>query len=838
MPLNPDGVPAGFTSQAGATAYLIDPGGAYSPAAASAATTDPAGTSGGADTSIPITGVTSEIVDPADTLSGAGASAPTTDPAGRRRAAGASAPTLVAPGTDFPATGAASSAAEIVGPAGAYSLAGASAATINAADRDRAAASALTLAAPDASFPATAATSAAAEIVDPADTSSGASAATIDAAGASASTLASPDASIPATGATSAAAQIVSPPGTYLPPGATAPIADPGGTYSGAGASAPTTDPAGTYSSPYALNRLIIIWQQNTPANVVLSFDSVVAVENYYGVTSPEAALAKEFFAGYAGTTATLSFTRYGNGQRPHLLGANISSLTLPDLQSINGTLTLTFDGFTYSGYVDLSGVASFSDAALKIKDAINSHLQVAAVTTGSSITKKSVSFTGYTGATGNSAHLYVTSVSSGTIEIGGVVSGHGLAAGAQIIDQLNGTPGGPGEYSFFQFSGAVPASEAMTETYGELTVGSVTQGHGTGTVAVGERVTGAGVPPLTAIDTNISGDGPGSKWVVNNALNVAGDITMTAPSLTVENQFYAGATENNDFFEIQPNGVFGFDHNRSYLSYMGGTAADALGLTQASGAINSSPGGQHLSVANYMNHIVQDETNQFGQPVQFGSFQSNEPRLDQDLAAWAQSIGGDGYQFLTSNLTTPPAGSSTPVTDPAGTYSPAGASAPTPATPGTSRRFLKGPFTSEKGFDTAIDSVNASTAIQDEAETYEARVWASDALSKYLAPYGQGLYGPGLEFWVESPTLQINVQVEPTPSTLPPGLTQSESVFLQDINSIEPDTLVANAAYNDTQQAYAGSLGLGATAAASGNTIWAYVYGPETTTIMMVHPT
>ena len=243
----------------------------------------------------------------------------------------------------------------------------------------------------------------------------------------------------------------------------------------GAGASAPTTDPAGTYSSPYALNRLIIIWQQNTPANVVLSFDSVVAVENYYGVTSPEAALAKEFFAGYAGTTATLSFTRYGNGQRPHLLGANISSLTLPDLQSINGTLTLTFDGFTYSGYVDLSGVASFSDAALKIKDAINSHLQVAAVTTGSSITKKSVSFTGYTGATGNSAHLYVTSVSSGTIEIGGVVSGHGLAAGAQIIDQLNGTPGGPGEYSFFQFSGAVPASEAMTETYGELTVGSVT---------------------------------------------------------------------------------------------------------------------------------------------------------------------------------------------------------------------------------------------------------------------------------------------------------------------------------------------------------------------------
>ncbi len=115
--------------------------------------------------------------------------------------------------------------------------------------------------------------------------------------------------------------------------------------------------------------------------------------------------------------------------------------------------------------------------------------------------------------------------------------------------------------------------------------------------------------------------------------------------------------------------------------------------------------------------------------------------------------------------------------------------------------------------------ALNAGTGIQNEAKTYEARVWGSDA-PKYVARYGQGLYGPGLEFWVESPKLQINVQVEPTPSTLPPGLTQSESVFLQDINSIEPDTLVANAAYNDTQQAYAGSLGLGATAAASGNTI------------------
>ena len=305
----------------------------------------------------------------------------------------------------------------------------------------------------------------------------------------------------------------------------------------------------------------------------------------------------------------------------------------------------------------------------------------------------------------------------------------------------------------------------------------------------------------------------------------------MTAPSLTVENQFYKGATENNDFFEIQPNGVFGFNSLPSSMSYVGGTAAVALGLTQASGAIDSSPGDLRMSVAQYMDDIL-NETNQFGQPVEFGSFQSTEPRLDAPLAAWAQSIEGDGYQFLSSHLTTPPAGSSAPVTDPAGTYSPAGASAPTFASPGTRARGIhfRGPLLAQSAFDTAIDAINTSKAIQDEAKTYEANVWGS-TVSKYVAPYEAGL-----QFWAESPEFQINVQVL-GPMSVPSNATQSESVLHQEINSIEPDTLVANRTYNDINKAYAGSLGQGAIAEASGNTLWAWVFEPTTTTVMMVHP-
>ena len=116
----------------------------------------------------------------------------------------------------------------------------------------------------------------------------------------------------------------------------------------------------------------------------------------------------------------------------------------------------------------------------------------------------------------------------------------------------------------------------------------------------------------------------------------------------------------------------------------MGGTAAGALGLTQASGAFVSSPGQIVTDPSAWMNNFVQNESDQFG------SFQTDWQQLAQlapeqqdALEAWAQSTGGQ-FQFL-QNYTgsTPPAGSSTATVDPAGTYSGAGASAPTLAQPG-----------------------------------------------------------------------------------------------------------------------------------------------------------
>ena len=103
---------------------------------------------------------------------------------------------------------------------------------------------------------------------------------------------------------------------------------------------------------------------------------------------------------------------------------------------------------------------------------------------------------------------------------------------------------------------------------------------------------------------------------------------------------------------------------------------------------------------------------------------------------------------------------------------------------------------------------------------------------SKFVAPCGQGL-----EFWIETPTLQINVQVEPTPSPLPTGLTQSESVFQSEINAAEPDTLVASTLSNDIHLAYRGSLGSGAAVMTDGTTAFGSVYEPTVMTTIMVYP-
>ena len=144
-----------------------------------------------------------------------------------------------------------------------------------------------------------------------------------------------------------------------------------------------------------------------------------------------------------------------------------------------------------------------------------------------------------------------------------------------------------------------------MTESYGVLTVGSVVSG----TVAVGQRVTGAGVLlPITAIDANISGSGNGSTWLVNNAQTVGGpggeSMTMLATPLVVN---YNSLGERN-FFEIQPNGQFGYDYNQSTLR-LRQRPPRTDGPDASVASPRSSTGGAARSATAYMNNLVQGES-------------------------------------------------------------------------------------------------------------------------------------------------------------------------------------------------------------------------------------
>ena len=368
--------------------------------------------------------------------------------------------------------------------------------------------------------------------------------------------------------------------------------------------SASLPESAKAQSNPYALDRLFLAQSQQQPLYEVLSFDDATQVENYYGVGTEEARLAAEFFKGCDACGANMLFTRLPIlSARAHLVGGNVTNLA--QLQAIkSGSLSITSQGYNYfAPSINLSGVTSFKNAAVVIQNALNKNLPTAAVTTGSSIKPVSVAFTGSV----NNLLLTVFEAPSGGIQVGSIITGRGIPAGAQITSQVNGTPGGAGVYGLYVPEGHI-STESLTDSYGELTVGSTTSG----TVAIGQQVTGPpGILPNTAIEAHLSG----STWLVNFAQTVANQsMTMTGAPLSVDYTPVTGKTADRGFFSVQQNGDYLY--NSSSLTYMGGTAANSLGLTQAYGAYLMSQGEivppTDASISAWMNNLISVEGGQF----------------------------------------------------------------------------------------------------------------------------------------------------------------------------------------------------------------------------------
>jgi hypothetical protein len=134
------------------------------------------------------------------------------------------------------------------------------------------------------------------------------------------------------------------------------------------------------------------------------------------------------------------------------------------------------------------------------------------------------------------------------------------------------------------------------------------------------------------------------------------------------------------------------------------------------------------------MNNLVQNELNQFGSyQATWETLAQLDPNYLGDLAAWAQ-LTESPYQFLSqSTNTTPPAGSSMPVTDPAGTYSGPGASAPTIDPAGTySLAGASAPTLAQPGY--YVPTAGASSETRDDPGYYTPYPGATEEI-KALPP-------------------------------------------------------------------------------------------------------
>jgi hypothetical protein len=146
------------------------------------------------------------------------------------------------------------------------------------------------------------------------------------------------------------------------------------------------------------------------------------------------------------------------------------------------------------------------------------------------SITPATASFTGSIApATApGPAVMTVTAMGSGSVVVGGALSGATLAAGTTVQAQLSGTPGGIGTYAVTPIQTA--PSTSISETYGLMTVTAVAFG----TILTGAAVFGTGVAAGTSITALGSGTGGDGTYVVSPSQTFASG-TMSAGAKTIQ---------------------------------------------------------------------------------------------------------------------------------------------------------------------------------------------------------------------------------------------------------------------------------------------------------------
>lgn len=173
--------------------------------------------------------------------------------------------------------------------------------------------------------------------------------------------------------------------------------------------------------SPLALNAVFLSKHENIPNGEALLFATAESVGDYFGMTSAEYKAAQIYFKGFDGSTkkpGRLYFYAVNSGNEAGaLIGSSLKSISLDELKSISGNLTVSIDGQAKTASnLNLSAATGFSDAAAKIGSALtgvtvqfNEQLQAFKIVSGTTGKNSKVSF-----ATGTAADALGLSENAG----------------------------------------------------------------------------------------------------------------------------------------------------------------------------------------------------------------------------------------------------------------------------------------------------------------------------------------------------------------------------------------------------------------------------------------
>lgn len=121
---------------------------------------------------------------------------------------------------------------------------------------------------------------------------------------------------------------------------------------------------------------LMLTKKGTLPANLISSFTNEDQIGKLFGYDSIEYNLATVYFGGFSGSDRTPAelymAPYYSESSSASLIGATLAAITLEQLRTFSGDLTLSIDGNNIStNQIDLSKVTSFSDAATMIGKAL-----------------------------------------------------------------------------------------------------------------------------------------------------------------------------------------------------------------------------------------------------------------------------------------------------------------------------------------------------------------------------------------------------------------------------------------------------------------------------------